>query len=222
MPSESAHNQPSRFPPAGDAEPEGLLAIGGRLTPDWLLDAYSHGIFPWPEDEQSPVYWWSPDPRAIIELDDLYVSRRLARRLRSGRFEVTFDRAFDRVMLGCADRPGQGTWITDGILAAYIQMHQLGHAHSVEVWRDGRLVGGVYGVAMGGAFAAESMFHCETDASKVALYHLVSHLKRRGFQLLDIQQWTAHTGSLGAIEIPRKEFLNRLAAARELPVVFAD
>ncbi|TWT67644.1 Leucyl/phenylalanyl-tRNA--protein transferase [Posidoniimonas polymericola] len=214
----------SIFPPPSEASPEGLVAIGGRLDPEWLLDAYRHGIFPWPDDDHSPLLWWSPDPRAVIELDGLHVSRRLRRRLRSGRFRVTLNQAFDRVMQGCASAPDRrgGTWITTHMKVAYGRMHELGHAHSVEVWRDNQLVGGVYGVSIGGAFAAESMFHLETDASKVALASLVAHLAARGHGLLDIQQWTEHTGSMGAVEISRGEFVDRLAAAIARPVTMGS
>lgn len=215
---------PSRFfPPAERADPEGLLGFGGQLTPEWLLDAYSHGIFPWPVGRDDlPVPWFSPDPRAIIELDGLYVSRRLRRTCRSGRFEATCDRDFTGVMRGCAEGPGRlgGTWITRAMVAAYTRLHKLGHAHSVEVWHEGSLAGGVYGVSVGGLFAAESMFYRVTDASKVALVHLVTHLRARGFSLLDIQQLTPHTARLGAVEIPRREYLERLADALSQPASF--
>lgn len=219
-----ASDETSRFPPADQASPEGLLALGGRLDPDWLLDAYRHGVFPWPDDDRSPLYWWSPDPRAVIEWRNFHVSRRLARRIRSGCFQVTLDHDFRGVMEGCATAPDrtEGTWITPNMIRAYCRMHQLGHAHSVEVWRNDKLVGGVYGIAIGGAFAAESMFHLETDASKVALAKLVEHLRQRGYALLDIQQWSAHLGSLGATEVSRSEYLRRLSAAVDLPVTFLD
>lgn len=216
---------PSRyFPPADQAAPDGLLAFGGCLDPEWLLDAYAHGIFPWPSSDEEPVFWWSPDPRAVIELDGLHLSRRLRRTLRSGRFSVTCNRDFQGVIRGCASGPGrrEGTWITPRMMTAYTHLHERGHAHSVEVWRNDQLVGGVYGVATGGAFAAESMFHRETDASKVALAHLVAHLSARGYTLLDIQQWTPHTGRMGAVEIPREAFLARLAKAKGQPVTFGD
>jgi leucyl/phenylalanyl-tRNA--protein transferase len=211
------------FPPPTSTTPEGLLCIGGRLAPEWLLDAYAHGIFPWPMWEDEPIAWWSPDPRAIIELDGLRVSRRLERTIRSGKFRVTCDQDFAGVIHGCAtagDRTGN-TWLTPAMIAAYRWMHALGHAHSVEVWEAERLVGGTYGIAIGGLFAAESMFHFERDASKVALAHLVSHLEACKFRLLDVQQWTEHTGSMGAIEISREDYLRRLALAVQLPVSFA-
>jgi leucyl/phenylalanyl-tRNA---protein transferase len=216
---------PSRFfPPPTWTTHEGLLCIGGRLSPEWLLDAYRHGIFPWPMWEDEPVAWWSPDPRAIIELDSLHVSRRLQRTIRSSKFRVTYDEAFPAVIEGCAtagDRRGN-TWLTPAMIAAYCRMRTLGHVHSVEVWHDDQLVGGTYGVAIGGLFAAESMFHRQRDASKVAVFYLVERLRARGYHLLDIQQWTPHTGSLGAIELPRVDYLRRLSNAIAAPVKFAD
>src|SRR4051812_12582567 len=214
---------PSRFfPPPTSTTPDGLLCIGGRLTPGWLLEAYRHGIFSWPMWEEEPIAWWPPDPRSIIELNGLHVSRRLQRTIRSGKFRVTHDQNFIGVIRACGtagDRAGN-TWLTPAMNSAYCRMHSLGHAHSVEVWQDDRLVGGTYGIAIGGAFAAESMFHYERDASKVALVHLVSHLAERGFRLLDVQQWTEHTGSMGATEISRDDYLRRLAQAMKLPVSF--
>lgn len=211
---------PSRFPPPNATTPEGLLCVGGRLTPDWLLDAYRHAIFPWPMWTDEPIAWWSPDPRAILELNCLHISRRLERTMRSGRFRITFDRDFAGVIRGCAtagDRTNN-TWLTPGMIDAYCRMHELGHAHSVEVAIDDELVGGTYGIAIGGLFAAESMFNRVRDASKIAVVHLVNHLRSKGFALLDIQQWTPHTGTMGAIEISRAEYLRRLAEAVDLPV----
>jgi leucyl/phenylalanyl-tRNA--protein transferase len=212
------------FPPAANSTPEGLVAIGGELEPEWLLDAYRHGIFPWPMDEEEQMLWWSPDPRAILPLAGMHRSRRLERTLRSQKFEVTCDQDFAAVIAGCATGPGreEGTWLSEEMIAAYCQLHTLGHAHSIEVWHEGKLAGGTYGVALGGLFAAESMFTRVRDASKVALAHLVAHLGARGYQLLDVQQWTPHTGSLGVIEIPRDEYLERLAVAVELPVSFGE
>jgi leucyl/phenylalanyl-tRNA---protein transferase len=217
---------PSRyFPPADQADPDGLLAIGGRLTPQWLLDAYQHGVFPWPPAElDDPMLWWSPDPRAIIEFEQFHVPRRLRQTCRSGRFEVTCDRDFSGVIHGCAtgvDRVG-ATWLTPRMIRAYIRLHELGHAHSVEAWCEGVLAGGTYGVAINGLFAAESMFYHVSDASKVALVALVAHLRARAYQLLDIQQLTAHTARFGATEIPRSEYLARLAIALRQPVSFGD
>jgi leucyl/phenylalanyl-tRNA--protein transferase len=188
------------------------------------LDAYQHGIFPWPFDEDAPIAWWSPDPRAIIELDAFHVSRRLRRTLRSGRFQVTCDRDFAGVIAGCAAAPGRvgRTWITPAMVDAYTALFERGHAHSVEAWRDGRLAGGVYGVTIGGMFAAESKFYRSRDGSKVALAHLVAHLRARGYRLLDIQQLTPHTARLGAIEVPRDAYLRRLAEAVALPVRFGE
>jgi leucyl/phenylalanyl-tRNA--protein transferase len=247
------------FPPPTSTTPDGLLCLGGRLSPDWLLDAYRHGIFPWPMWEEEPIAWWSPDPRAIFELDGLRISHRLKRTLRSRKFHVTCNRDFEAVIRACAtagDRK-DNTWLTPAMIAAYCRMHALGHAHSVEVWQmlplppgegrgegaslplppgegrgegclppsprgRGELVGGTYGVAIGGLFAAESMFYRQRDASKVALVHLVAHLAARGYRLLDIQQWTPHTGSLGAVDIPRIEYLRRLANVIDLPVMFGS
>jgi leucyl/phenylalanyl-tRNA--protein transferase len=214
------------FPPVSAANEMGLLMVGGRLSPEWLLDAYRHGIFPWPlvEGDMELLAWWSPDPRAIIELDGFHVSRRLQRRIHSGQFQVTCDRDFAGVVAGCAQprEHNSGTWITPSLARAYQRLHELGHAHSVEVWHAGRLVGGVYGVAIAGLFAGESMFHRMRDASKVALFHLFQHLRARGYTLFDIQQWTPHTGRLGAIEIPRSEYLHRLEQSLKLPVSFGQ
>ena len=217
---------PSRFfPPAEEADSDGVIGFGGKLTPDWLLDAYRHGIFPWPTgDPGQPVPWCSPDPRAVIELDRFHVPRRLARTCRGQRFQVTLDRDFPGVIRGCAtagDRLGR-TWLTLPMMRAYCRLFDLGHAHSVEVWHEGELAGGTYGVAIGGLFGAESMFHRVRDASKVALAALVDHLRRRGYALLDIQQLTPHTEQFGAIEIPRFEYLRRLAEALDRPVAFRD
>ncbi len=201
------------------ADSDGLVGIGGDLAPATLLRAYRDGVFPWfnPDD---PILWWSPDPRAIIEIGQVYRSRRLARTMRSPRFEVSIDSAFRQVMLGCADR-AEGSWITDAILESYCQLHELGYAHSVEVWHQGRLVGGTYGVAIGAFFAAESMFHYVTDASKVALVSLDRLLQQRGFLLLDIQIISDHTRRMGAIEVPRTEYLRRLRLACREPARWA-
>jgi leucyl/phenylalanyl-tRNA--protein transferase len=201
------------------ADAQGLVGIGGDLSPERLLDAYRRGIFPW-FDEETPILWWSPDPRAIFELDGLHVSRRLARTLRSGKFEVTFDHDFSGVIRGCADRPGQGVWITADMIDAYTRLHRLGHAHSVEVWHEGKLGGGLYGVAVGGLFAGESMFTRVRDASKVALAHLRDRLRQRGFQLFDVQYLNDHTARLGAVEIPRREYLARLRRALRSEATF--
>ena len=224
MPAMCARFLEPRFPPVHRAAADGLLLIGGQLTPAWLLAAYRRGIFPWPivQGRSEILAWFSPDPRAILELDALHVSRRLQRRLRSGEFSVTCDQDFAGVVHACAQprATNDGTWITPAIAAAYQRLHALGHAHSVEVWCDGALVGGLYGLALGGFFAGESMFHRQRDASKVALVWLVEYLRQRGFALFDVQQPTAHLVSLGARAIPRAEFLQRLQRALELPVAF--
>lgn len=200
------------FPPPHLAEPEGLLAIGGDLSTERLIAAYRAGIFPWFEPG-GPILWWSPDPRLVLFPGELRVSRRLARTVRSGRFEVRFDSAFDRVVRACAETPRgheDGTWITPEMQDAYGRLHRLGLARSVEAWRGGELVGGVYGVLAGRCFCGESMFHAETDASKVALAALVGRLADEGFEMLDCQVRSEHLMSLGAREIPRDEYLMRL------------
>jgi leucyl/phenylalanyl-tRNA--protein transferase len=202
------------------ADADGLVGVGGDLRPARLLEAYRRGIFPWFDDD-SPILWWSPDPRAIFEMDGLHVSRRLARTVRSGRFAVTVDHRFAEVMRGCAHRPGQGVWITAEMIDAYTRLHELGHAHSIEVWHEGRLAGGLYGVTVGGLFAGESMFSRVRDASKVVLVHLMERLRQRGFQLFDVQFLNEHTASLGAIEIPRRDYLARLRKAVACEVSFA-
>lgn len=185
-----------------------------------LLSAYARGIFPM--DHGGKVYWYDPDPRAIIPLDAFHVPRSLQRTLRKGLFEVRRDTAFTEVMAACA-RPAPGrehTWISEAFITAYSELHRLGYAHSVETWQDGRLVGGLYGVAIRGLFAGESMFSRERDASKVALVNLVQHLRWRGFTLLDTQFMTEHLRQFGAIEIPRREYQRRLATALRAPVSF--
>ena len=212
-------NKNACFPDPGLAGPDGLVAIGGDLGTERLLAAYRQGIFPW---TINPITWWSPDPRAIFELDGFHVSQSLARVIRKGRFEVTIDQSFRAVMEGCAaPAPGRGgAWITEEFIEAYTRLHRLGHAHSVECRLKGELVGGIYGVSIGGLFAGESMFHRVNDASKVALHHLVGHLRKRGFVLFDIQMVTPATKPLGAIEIPRHEYLQRLSAAVEMKCSF--
>lgn len=200
----------SRFPDPRTAPAAAPLAVGGDLEPATLADAYRNGIFPWPSGHGA-VLWWSPDPRAVLPLDGLHVSRSLRRTLRRGHLRCTVDAAFGPVVAGCADRPGEGTWITPAMARAYGRLHALGAAHSVEVWDgDGGLVGGVYGVAFGGLFAGESMFSRVPDASKVALVTLVAHLRTRGFALFDVQLPTPHLASLGAVAVPRSVFLDRL------------
>jgi leucyl/phenylalanyl-tRNA--protein transferase len=206
------------FPDPEAADERGLVMVGGDLRPERLLEAYSNGIFPWYSEGQ-PVLWWSPDPRAIFELDGLHVSRRLQRTMRSGRFEVTIDQAFTHVMRACGER-AEGTWITHAMLRAYERLHKLGFAHSVETWSGLDLVGGIYGVSIGGFFAGESMFHRESDASKAALVALFDHLRTRGYELFDTQLATPHTRRLGAVEISRKNYLRRLRAALRKDVTF--
>ncbi len=184
------------FPDVTSADEDGLLLTGGRLTESWILEGYRRGIFPWPQADETETLlaWFSPDPRAIVELDGLHISRRLARRIRSDQFRVTFDRDFASVVAGCAEprRDDESTWITRELARAYRQLHRRGFAHSIEVWQDDQLVGGLYGVAQGGVFFAESMFSRRRDASKVALAHLVLRLRERDFGLLDIQMTTPH------------------------------
>jgi len=214
--------EPRFFPPPIATTVDGLVCVGGCLQAKWLLDAYQHGIFPWPVWQDEPMAWWSPDPRAVLELDQLHVSRRLKRTISSQKFMVTCDRDFRGVIEGCAtanDRQG-ATWLLPNMIDAYCEMHRLGHAHSVETWLGNQLVGGTYGIAIGGLFAAESKFYRVRDASKIALVHLVNHLRSRGYQLLDVQQWTPHTGRMGVTEIPRRQYLRHLAAAVRLPVTF--
>ncbi|PWU18137.1 MAG: leucyl/phenylalanyl-tRNA--protein transferase [Verrucomicrobia bacterium] len=201
-----------RFPDPRLADAEGLVAVGGDLSVPRLLLAYRSGIFPW---TTGPVTWWSPDPRAIFELEGLHVSRSLARVLRKNPFQITTDHCFQKVMERCA-APGPGrrtTWISEEFVEAYTELHRLGHAHSLECWQGERLVGGVYGVALGGFFAGESMFHTVSDASKVALFYLVELLRRQRFALFDIQVLTPITTQLGGVNISREEYLERLAAA---------
>lgn len=195
---------------------EGLVAVGGDLSVARLLLAYDSGIFPW-YDEGLPPLWWSPNPRAIIEPARLHVSRSMLRVMRHGGFRVTWNRAFGAVMRGCADRE-EGTWILPEMLEAYAELHRLGHAHSIEVWLGPELAGGLYGVQRGGLFAAESMFHRATNASKLALIAAVRAVASRGIELFDTQLLTPHLASLGASALPRREYLARLARARHLSV----
>jgi leucyl/phenylalanyl-tRNA--protein transferase len=196
-----------------------MVGTGADLAPSTLVDAYRSGIFPMPVDAAGePVLaWWSPDPRAVLPLDGLIVSRSLRRSCH--RYDVRIDRAFEEVVAACADPTRHGRWITEDVAAAYVELHRLGWAHSVETWTpDGELVGGLYGVHIGGLFAGESMFHRRTDASKVALVGLVEHLRAIGAVLLDVQWATPHLRSLGVVELPRDEYLGRLALAVDLPV----
>ena len=201
-------------------DPNGLLAAGADLSTERLLDAYSQGVFPW-FSHGDPVLWWSPDPRMVLRLPDLHVSRSLRRTVRSGRYTVTFDSAFRQVMAGCAESRDayDGTWITPEMMEAYERLATLGYAHSVEVWSKGELAGGLYGVALGRMFYGESMFSRRTDGSKVALMYLAGQLERWGFELIDCQMSTGHLASLGAREVPRAEFLQHLDRLARLPGV---
>jgi leucyl/phenylalanyl-tRNA--protein transferase len=203
------------FPPPDYADPSGLIAVGGDLSHERLLEAYRVGIFPWYSDDQ-PILWWSPDPRFVLELNEFKPSRSLRRTLRRNIFQVTFDRYFEEVITACAavPREGQsGTWITTEMRDAYIGLYGLGYAHSVEAWYANKLVGGLYGVSLGKAFFGESMFHYKTDASKVALAVLVEKLKSWGFHFIDSQMTTDHMQRLGAKEMSRRIFLKKLQSA---------
>ncbi|HTQ73676.1 MAG TPA: leucyl/phenylalanyl-tRNA--protein transferase [Burkholderiales bacterium] len=197
------------FPPLRSAlrHPNGLLAAGGDLSPGRLLEGYRRGIFPW-FSEGDPILWWSPDPRMVLFPAELKISRSLGKTLRNRRYEVRFDSAFGQVIASCAaPRKGEpGTWIGEAMTAAYLELHRLGHAHSVETWIDGDLAGGLYGVALGRVFFGESMFSRARDASKIALAGLVAHLNSAGFGLIDCQMHTRHLETLGAREIPRARF----------------
>jgi len=212
-------DQRLRFPDPRRANGEGLLAIGGDLSVDRLLLAYRSGIFPW---TAAPVTWWSPDPRGILELEGLHISRSLQKVIRKSVYRFSVDQAFRDVIKGCAaPAPGRrSTWITSEFLQAYTTLYEAGHAHSLEVWKEDELAGGIYGVAVGGLFAGESMFHRAPNASKVALFHLVEHLRQRGFQLFDIQMLTPTTIQLGGVNISREEYLRRLRRATEAPCQF--
>ncbi len=205
-------NESLVFPEPEDAEPSGLLAIGGDLSIDRLLLAYKSGIFPWFSDGD-PIMWFSPDPRLVLFLDDLYISSKLKKVIRSNVFEVRFDTSFEDVIARCSktDRRGQdGTWITDDMVKAYVGLHEQGYAHSVETFFEGNLVGGLYGVSLGGAFFGESMFFEMANASKVALYHLVEKLRLWDFDFIDSQVPNDHMKSLGGSELERGGFLRIL------------
>jgi leucyl/phenylalanyl-tRNA---protein transferase len=209
---------PSRwaFPPATEADAHGVVGLGADLAPGTILEAYRSGLFPMPVGRSGRIAWWSPDPRGVIPLDGLHVSRSLRRSLR--RFEVRTDTDVEAVIDGCADARREGGWITREIRDAYLRLHELGWVHSVETWsRGGRLVGGLYGVSIGGFFAGESMFHRETDTSKVALVALVDRLAAAGARLLDVQWTTPHLRSLGAVDVSRARYLELLAGALATP-----
>lgn len=207
------------FPHPSLARQDGLIAIGGDLSPERLLNAYHQGIFPW---SARPTTWWSPDPRAIIDLQTFHIPKTIARLLKQNYFEVTHDEAFLDVMLGCAERkPGrEDTWISEEFMEAYGKLFRMGYAHSVECWFKGRLVGGIYGVCIDSFFAGESMFYRVSNASNVALVHLLIHLKQKGFLLFDTQMVTAHTKRFGAKNIPRSEYLKRLETALSIKACF--
>jgi leucyl/phenylalanyl-tRNA--protein transferase len=218
--------------PPDMADADGFVGVGGDLSPATLLRAYADGVFPWFNDGD-PILWWSPDPRAVIELGSgnlkeseyggLHVSHRLARTIRSGKFRVTINHCFKRVMRSCGAHREGGTWVTAEMLEAYTEMHRLGHAHSVETWFGDELAGGVYGLAIGGLFAAESMFYRVTDGSKVALAALVSRLREKKFALLDVQMKTPHTERMGAVNISRNAYIQRLRKAIHISgVSFVD
>jgi leucyl/phenylalanyl-tRNA--protein transferase len=216
----SSADAADRFPPASQAltEPNGLLAAGGDLKPERLLAAYRRGIFPWYEEGQ-PILWWSPDPRAVLRPEGVKVSRSLRRSLNKGDFELKIDHAFEAVVAACAEprRYTDATWITREMAAAYARLHRLGWAHSFESWRDGELVGGLYGIAIGRVFFGESMFARATDASKVALVRLAEYLRERSFRLIDCQVASAHVASLGATTVSRASFLALLDEYCEPP-----
>lgn len=207
------------FPDHRAANREGLLALGGDLSVPRLLLAYRSGIFPWTDD---PLTWWSPDPRAVFDLAAFRPPKRLEPKLRRQDYEITRDKDFHAVIHACA-APAAGresTWISPRFIEAYTELHRQGHAHSLEIWQKGELVGGIYGVAINGFFAGESMFHRVTDASKIALCHLVEHLRSRKFELFDTQVLSPLTARLGAIEIRRRDYLEKLNSALQKPVHF--
>lgn len=207
-------NPEQEFPALEQAlrEPDGLLAVGGCLSVSRLLNAYRHGIFPW-YNAGEPILWWSPDPRLVLFPDQINVSRSLRKAIRKQKFSISYDQAFDEVIAGCAGirKDSLGTWITQDISRAYKDLFRLGIAHSAEAWHEGKLVGGLYGIALGRVFFGESMFHTMTDASKVAFVTLVEQLEEWGYQLIDCQVHTEHLESLGAVEIGRREFVELLA-----------
>ncbi len=207
------------FPPVEKAlaDPNGLLAFGGDLSPGRLLAAYRDGIFPWysPGD---PILWWSPDPRAILQPEALHISRSLRKFMRKQPFHITLNYAFSAVIHACAKARQEGTWISPEVIAAYCALHEQGHAHSIEVWSDKELVGGLYGIAQGKLFCGESMFSLSDNASKCALVALVTHFVRCGGHLMDCQVLNAHTASLGATEVSRPTYLTALRALQDAPI----
>ena len=210
-------DSPSVFPDPLQCDAEGLVAVGGDLSADRLLAAYSHGIFPWYE-EGIPPLWWCPDPRAVMTLDDLHVSRSLRRRLRRSGFQISWNRDFHGVMRRCGENRPAGTWIFPEMIEAYLRLHDLGCAHSLEVWMGRELVGGIYGVQVGGLFAAESMFNLVPDAAKIALVTSLREVWGAGIELFDVQFLSPHLATVGARTCPREEYLRRLEAVRDKAV----
>ena len=208
---------PVAFPDPRLADDEGLVAVGGDLSPERLLHAYDHGIFPW-YDESLPELWWSPNPRAVLWPEQLHVSHSLQRTFKTGGFQLTWDREFAEVIRSCGANRSDGTWLTREMVEAYQELHRLGHVHSLEVWYDNELAGGIYGVHRGGLFAAESMFHRRTDASKVGLVALVRSLAARGVELIDIQILTGHLESMGASSMSRQDYLSQVGELVGKPV----
>lgn len=196
------------FPPAWLARSDGLLCIGGDLSPERLLLAYKNGIFPWFSNDE-PFLWWSPDPRLVLLPDDINISKSLKKKIRKKTFTIKVDTAFEQTILSCAKpRKEEGTWLVEEMIDAYIELHEQGYAHSIETWKNDKLVGGLYGVCIGGSFFGESMFSFESDTSKIALVALANHLKKNHFDLIDCQVTTRHLLSMGAIEISRNSFLD--------------
>jgi leucyl/phenylalanyl-tRNA--protein transferase len=209
------------FPDPNLSEEDGLLAVGGDLSSERLIQAYANGIFPWYSGGE-PILWWSPDPRMVLFPEKFKISKSLKQSMRNKDYEISFDRDFKSVIKKCAKssrKEGDGTWITEEMQEAYVKLHDAGFAHSVETYQAGKLVGGLYGISLGKAFFGESMFHTERDASKIALYFLVERMKEWNFHFIDVQQETNHLKSLGAESIPRTEFLKLLKEALKFPVV---
>lgn len=205
-----------QFPDPNSAalEPDGLLAVGGNLSSSTLLSAYRMGIFPW-FSEGDPLLWWSPSIRCVLDPHRIHISKSLNRQLRQQRFDISIDQAFTAVINNCADRKdNQGTWITNEMIAAYVRLHQQGHAHSIEVWQDSDLIGGIYGLAIGGIFCGESMFSHRANASKIAMVYLCRHLIKQGYSLLDCQIVSDHLLSMGAKSMNRQDFLNLIATQK--------
>lgn len=209
--------QASRFPDPRLARDDGILCVGGNLRVETLVDAYSHGIFPWPVSEDAPIFWFSPPRRAVIDFDSFHVTRRLAQFMRNMEWTITLDRDFPAVIRGCSTQPRGGTWITPAMIDGYIELHRAGHAHSLECREGEKIVGGIYGVFIGGVFSAESMFFAASNASKVCLVRLVEHLAALGLTWLDVQALTPTTSAFGAREIPRAAFIARIRHAHARP-----